>query len=40
MTTLRKNNNIEQDCNCNPSDITKLYVKSNLTFAQVSNEYF
>ena len=41
MTSLGKNiYNIAQDCNCYPSDLTKLYVKSNLTFAEVSDENF
>jgi len=41
MTTLGKNiYNIAQDCNCYPSDLTKLYVKSNLTFAEVSDDNF
>ena len=29
-----------QDCNCYPSDLTKLSVKSNLTYAEVSDEHF
>ena len=33
-------NNIAQDCNCIPSDLTKLHVKSSLTFAEVSDENF
>ena len=32
--------NIEQDCNCYLSDLTKLSVKSNLTFAEVSDENY
>ena len=37
MSTLGKNiYNIAQDCNCYPSDLTKLYVKSNLTYAELS----
>ena len=37
MTTLGKNiYNIAEDCNCYPSDVTKLSVKSNLTYAELS----
>ena len=31
---------LAQDCNCYPSDLTKLSVKSNLTYAEVSDENF
>jgi len=41
MTTLGKNiYNIEQGCNCYPSDLTKLNGKSNLPFAEVSDTHF
>ena len=41
MTTLDKNiYNIAQDCNCYSSELTKLFVKSNLTYAEVSDEIF
>ena len=41
ILTLGKNiYNIAQDCNCIPSDLTKLHVKSSLTFAEVSDEIF
>ena len=31
---------LAQDFNCYPSDLTKLSVKSNLTYAEVSDEHF
>ena len=39
MTTLGKNlNNISQDCQCDITDLSKNYVKNNLTFANSPEE--
>ena len=31
---------IVQDCNCYPCNLTKLFVKSNLTFGNISDENY